>query len=356
MPYNNNPIDLDAQKLREQWNKYKRKGGVIAVVLLIVIAVAVLLGGSLYTLNSGEQAVITRFGKYDRTETQAGLKFKLPFVEEKNIVNVEVIRRMEFGFRSEPSGEYSATATEGTEKLQDETTMITSDQALISADWVILYIVKDSYKFTFRSADFEQMLRGITESSYRRVIASTALDDILTERKDEIQRSVMQDLQAICDDYDIGITIKAVQLQDAMPPADVSAAFIDVSSAKEEKTAEINKANRYRNEALPNARGEAQKQLNDAEAYKQKRINEATGITTRYQSIEAEYLKSMQVTKTRLYLEMMRDVLPKVEKIYFTDAAGNTLNFLPLNGTTPTTPAPTPTPEPTPAPTGGVTP
>ena len=296
------------------------------IILAIVIATAAvsLLFGSVYMLSSGEEAVITRLGEYRGTVTTTGLNFKFPFIERKYIVNVENIQRLEFGYRSTPDGSYI--------NMPSESSMLTGDENLVIADWAILYRVKNSYNYLFKVNNPINALRIIAESSYRRIVASHPLDDILTDQKDAIQHEIMQDLQIVADKYELGIMISAVQLQDAMPPDEVNAAFLDVASAREQRSAKINEASKYENEQLPMARGEAAKLINEAEAYKAKRINEAEGMVARYAAVEAEYAKQPRIMHTRLYLEMLNEVLPRLKGIYFVDENSNTLQFLPLNG------------------------
>ncbi len=294
----------------------------IVKVVVIVLAVLIILFNGIYILNSGEEAVITRFGAYANTVTNPGLQIKVPFIDVANVVNVESIRRMEFGFRSD--------AYEETALVNAEAIMLTGDENLVIADWSILYRVKNSYDFLYKVDDVEGTLRIIAESSYRRVVAAHPLDDILTNQKDIIQNEIMADLQQICDKYEIGVVITAVQLQDAMPPDPVKEAFLDVSSAKEEKAAKINEASKYANEKIPVARGDAAKMLNEAEGYKQRRINEAEGAVARYKAIELEYQKQPEIMRTRLYLEMINEVLPKVQNVYIVNSDGDMVKFLPI--------------------------
>jgi membrane protease subunit HflK len=336
--YNYNP-----EEIKEWWNKSKRQIKAVLITVAVIAVFLILISGSVYTINSGEEAVITQFGRYVRTERDPGLQFKLPFIEQRYKVSIASERRMELGFRSDNAGSHTYTT------VQSELTMITGDMALVNADWVILYRVKDSYQFHFKALDIELLLRTTTEAVYRRVIASNNVDDVLTDRKDDIQFAVQRDLQDICDLYQVGIQIINVYLQDAMPPAEVVDAFIDVANAREERQAAIHRAERYSNEQLPVARGEAQRLINYAEAFKERRVNEAHGAVERYKAIEGEYLRAPGVTRTRLYLEMIREVLPSVERINFVDPNGNTLNFLPLGDLTAgpasnTAPVPPPVP------------
>jgi modulator of FtsH protease HflK len=296
------------------------------VGLAIGALVLILLLTNIYFLKSNEAAVITFLGKYVRTENEAGIKFKIPLLEKKIIVDIEGIRRMEFGYRTVNGNEYM--------NVMEEAQMLTADENLVIADWAVMYRVSDSYKYLFNVDSQEETLRTITEAAYRRVVASHSLDDILTNQKETIQFEIRESLQAICDKYDFGILITAVQLQDAMPPEQVKAAFLEVASAREDKNAKINEATKYENEKLPIARGEAEQILNLAEGYKQQRINEAQGDVARFLAIQKEYASNPSVTRTRLYLEMIKSVLPQVEEVYIMSDNGDVLKFLPMTGET----------------------
>jgi len=163
------------------------------------------------------------------------------------------------------------------------------------------------------------------------VVASHPLDSILTDEKDIIQAEVRVDLQALCDKYEAGVLIIAVQLQDAMPPEAVKPAFLDVVSAREERQAKINEAQRYENEKIPIASGNAERLINEAEGYRASRINEATGDVARFLAIQTEFAKEPGITRTRLYLEMIREVLPQLKSVTIVDD-GDTLKFLPIGG------------------------
>ena len=309
----------------DKFKKHKRRIIPIVVVILAIIIVA---ANGFYSLNSGEEAVITRFGRHFRTETDAGLKFKIPFVDTAHIVNVQGVRRMEFGSRME-NGVYV--------DIPEEALMLTGEgeqaqvNGLVNADWVIQYRISNSYNWLFKVDNVDATLRSVTQAAYRRVAASYPLDAILTDQKDDIQRAILIELQEICNLYEMGVLITAVQLQDASPPDEVRAAFLDVTMSMEDRISKSNEANRYRNEQLPQAQGRAVAAVNDAEAYKVRRINEAYGAVARYNAIETEYQDQPEIMRTRLYLEMIREVMPRIEKIYFLDSSsGNLLEILHL--------------------------
>jgi len=317
-----NPPDMD---------KVKKAGRRFGPALIGIIVLIILAFNSIYTLNNGEEAVITRFGKYIETETTSGLKFKLPFADQANIVDVLGVRRMEFGFR-----EHDIPATDA--QINAEAIMLTSEESresrsngLVNADWVVQYRVSNSYDYLYNVQSPEDTLRSVTQSAYRRVTASYPLDAILTDRKEDMQREIKSDLQDICDKYQMGILITAVQLQDASPPDQVRESFLDVTRALEDKIAKTNQAERYENEQLPLAEGKAAAVTNEAEAYKNRRVNEAAGAVARYIAIQAEYQNQPDIMRTRLYLEMIREVMPKIEKVYFLDqSSGNLLEILHL--------------------------
>ena len=319
-----NPLYAGVQRedMKEFIKKWRR---IIITVIGVIIAVIIILN-SVYSLNSGEEAVVTRFGRHITTEKTAGLKFKIPFVDRAHIVNVAGVRRMDFGSQLIDGVYYD---------IPEEALMLTGEESrvngLVNADWVIQYRISDSYNFLFKVDNPERTLHSVTQAAYRRVVAAYPLEAILTDRKDDMQRVILSDLQEICNKYEMGIEITAVQLQDASPPYEVRDAFLDVTMSLEDKIAKTNEAERYRNEELPRAEGRAVAVINEAEAYKERRVNEAMGTAARYSAVEVEYNNQPDVMRTRLYLEMIREVLPKIEKIYFLDStAGNLLEILHL--------------------------
>ena len=321
-PFQGNMKPPDMDKVRKAGRRYTPI--IAGLVVLLVLAF-----NSIYTLNNGEEAVITRFGKHVNTEKTPGLKFKMPFAETKHIVDVAGVQRMEFGSTMR-NGVYV--------DIPEEAIMLTSEESresrsngLVKADWVIQYRVKNSYDYLFKVQSPERTLHSVTQAAYRRVTAAYPLDAILTDRKDDMQREILRDLQDICDKYEMGILITAVQLQDASPPDEVRESFLDVTRALEDKIAKTNQAERYENEQLPLADGKAAAVKNEAEAYKNRRVNEALGVVARYNAILEEFKNQPDVMRTRLYLEMIREVLPRIEKVYFLEQnSGNLLEILHL--------------------------
>ena len=303
-----------------------KKGRRLIPIAIILVIIGLMSTTSFYSLNSGEEAVVTRFGKWVRTEEDAGLKFKLPLIETAHIVNVQGVRRMEFG----------STLVNGIyEDIPEEALMLTGETSrvngLVNADWVIQFRISDSYNYLFKVEDPDTTLHSITQAAYRRVVASYPLDDILTDKKDDIQREILLDLQEICNKYEMGIEIIAVQLQDASPPDEVREAFLDVTRSLDDRISMTNEAERYRNEELPRAQGRATAAINEAESYKERRVNEARGAVERYTAIEEEFRNQPDITRTRLYLEMIREVMPRIQNVYFVDpSSGNLIEILNL--------------------------
>ncbi|GFR36202.1 FtsH protease activity modulator HflK [Thermobrachium celere] len=292
-------------------------------ILFIFIAILVLLliMSNIYTLKTGEEAVIIQLGKYHKTINKPGLHFKIPFIQTKVIINVNEIKRLEFGFRTDDGNQYK--------EIEEELMLLTKDGALINAETVFQYRINNPELYLFKVDDQLGTLKLMAESVRRRVIASYNIDEVMLTKKEQIQEEMKTELQKLCDIYKIGIQIRAVQLQDVVPPKAVDAAFKEVINAREDKESRINQTKTVANEIIPTARGRAQQMINEAEGYKQKRISEAKGDVASFLSIYEKYIQGKEVTRARMYLETMEEVLPKME-IYIVDKSGNTLKYIPL--------------------------
>ncbi len=284
------------------------KGIVIAAAVLLLVAV--LVSSSMYTIHTGQEAVIRRFGRYVETVSTPGINFKLPFIDQKDIVDVNAVYRMEFGFFTDDQGQF-----------QDDfatSKMLTGDENIAIVETIVQYQIKDPKDYLFQVNNIDSTLRTISESTIRRVIASHTLDEALTENKSTIQSEIMADLQNLCDKYSSGVKIVGVQLQDVNPPPEVDAAFRDVAGAREDKNAYINEANAYKNEVLPAARGEAATLVNEANAYAANRVESAKATVTAYEQLYEQYLQGKDTTRRRIYLETLSEVLQGVD-IYIMD-------------------------------------
>lgn len=295
--------------------------GIIIKVVIAAIAAIILFSGSFYSIQEEEQAVVCTFGS-PKAVTAPGLHFKIPFVQTVRKVNT-TIQGFDIGYRTDP--ETGAPAAE------DDAMMITSDYNFLHVDFYAEYRVTDPVKALYASSDPEQILRNIAQNCIRTTIGSYTVDSVLTTGKNEIQANIKQMILDKLETYDIGIQLVNITIQDAEPPTEeVSAAFKEVETAKQGKETAVNNANKYRNEQIPNAKAEADKILQDAEATKQQRINEADGQVARFNSMYQEYVKFPEVTKKRMFYETMEDVLPDL-KVIIESSDGMTSTVLPLD-------------------------
>jgi membrane protease subunit HflK len=293
----------------------------------ILIGLLVLIGliTSIYTVGPEEVGVVVRFGKYERT-VEPGLNFKMPFgIESVDKIPVERQLKQEFGFRTTSSGVRS-TYTKA--DYVDESLMLTGDLNLADVEWVVQYRISDPYLFLFKVRNAEKTLRDMSESAVRKVVGDRTVNEVLTVGRVEIASSVERLLQELCNEYENGITIDQVVLQDVNPPDPVKPSFNSVNEAQQQRETLINQGQAEFNRVIPRARGEAQQTIQQAEAYALNRVNGARGETVRFISLYEEYIKAPEVTKKRLYLETMTRIMPKIGNKVIVDEQGN--NLLPL--------------------------
>ncbi len=306
-------------------NPEKIRGTVIAA--LIAVAVLILVNNSFYSIQEEEQAVVCTFG-VPHAVTTSGLHFKIPFIQTVKKVNT-TIQGFDIGYDTDTEGR--ANDTPNSERSQSEAMMITSDYNFIHVDFYAEYRVTDPVKAVYASEDPKLILTNIAQNCIRSTIGSYNVDSVLTTGKNEIQGNIQQMIKDKLAKYDIGIQLVDITIQDAAPPTnEVSTAFKEVETAKQGKDTAINKANEYRNQQIPNADAQADKIIQDSEANKQERINEADGQVARFNSEYSEYVKYPEVTKKRMYYETMENVLPDV-KVYVEDNNGQVTNMLPLD-------------------------
>ena len=274
-------------------------------IAVIAIALAVIGFSGIYTVSEQERAVITQFGKVIG-ESGAGLHFKIPFIQNVRKVNMTTVG-MTFGYQDTGGMQQS---------IEGESFMITKDFNFVNVDFYVEWRVSSPTAFLYHSEDPVGLLRNILQSEARSVVSSYIVDDVLTTAKSAIQTAVREGVMSKVDEYDIGIFVSNVSLQDAEPPtAAVVSAFKNVENAKQHKDTEINGANKYANEIIPQARAEADKITKDAEAVREARINEATGQTARFNAMFSEYIRNKEITKTRMYLEAMEEIMPGMKTI-----------------------------------------
>jgi len=293
--------------------------------IILAIILVPLLFTSFTTIGPEEEGVVILFGKYNRT-MQPGLNFKIPYGVEK-VYKIPVQRqlKLEFGFRTESS----STRTEYSQRsFPDESLMLTGDLNLADVEWVVQYRIVDSYNFLFKVRKADLTLRDMSEAAMRAIVGDRTVNEVLTVGRQEVASAVEAQLQRMCTDYENGIRIDQVVLQDVNPPEKVKPSFNAVNRAQQERETLINEAEAEYNRIIPRARGEAQETIQLAEAYALNRVNKAIGEADRFNSLYEEYIKAAEVTKKRIYYETMERVLPKINNKVIVDEKGT--NLLPL--------------------------
>ena len=298
----------------------------LGIFPIVGIALIFWLFTGVYTVGPDEVGVVQRFGKYTRV-VQSGLNYHMPFpIETVKTPKVTEVKRIEIGFRTIGKNQYRT--------VERESLMLTGDENIVDAELIVQYKIKEPINYLFNFVGPELTMREASEASLRTVIGRHNIDEALTSGKLMIQEETKELLQSILDKYETGIQVVAVQLQDVSPPKQVIDSFKDVASAKEDKNRMINEAEGYRNNVIPKARGEAQSMILEAEGFRESRISRAEGDVAKFKAILKEYSKAKDVTRKRLYLEAMEEILPGLEKyIVPSGEDGNLLNLLNLGGT-----------------------
>jgi membrane protease subunit HflK len=307
---------------------FRVPGGPKLVVLLIAL---LWLASGIYIVDPDEVGVVQRFGAYDRT-TGPGPHYHIPFpVESVQTPKVSQNQRVEIGFRTVGNKDGAGYQYR---PVPEEALMLTGDENIIDVQFIVQYQIGDAVEWLFRIKNPEETVKAAAEAAMREVIGNNDIDSALTTGKLDIQNTTKALLQSVLDRYNCGVTVIAVQLQDVHPPKDVMEAFKDVASALEDKNRLVNEAESYHNDVLPKARGQAAIMVNEAQAYKQSSVQKAQGESSRFLSILAEYNKAKDVTRERLFLETMEQVLsnPDLEKIIIPDEAlRQVVPYLPLD-------------------------
>jgi membrane protease subunit HflK len=291
-----------------------------AKVRLVVIAVIglILLWMSFYQIQPDEVGVVLRFGRFTR-ETSSGPHFLVPFVERVVKVPVERQLKQEFGFRTEMAGQ--RTQYREGPQFYDESLMLTGDLNVGVVEWIVQYKIKDPYAFLFKVRNVEATFRDMSEAAMRQVVGDHSVDEVLTIGREQIAGMAKDLLQLLCDKYETGIDVQQLVLQNVNPPDPVKPSFNEVNQAIQEKERLTNEAWSDYNQAIPRARGEAQRTIQESEGYATERVNRAQGEAARFDSIFQEYRKAPRVTRDRLYLETLNEMLPRVGKMVILDEA-----------------------------------
>jgi membrane protease subunit HflK len=318
-PIQRNPLD-DINW--EEFQHYIKLIYIVPVLILVVVGIMT----SYYIVQPEEEAVVKRFGKVVALK-QPGLHFKLPFgIDSARMVPTARVLKQEFGFRTESI--QGRTTYRKDQSHRDESLMLTGDLKVIDVEWVVQYRVSDPDKFLHQVREPEQTLRDVSESVMRRIVGNSLGSDVLTEKRVQVANSSRVELQQAMDKFDLGIQISTIELQDVTPPGPVKPAFNEVNQAEQERERFINEAEKRRNQVIPKAEGQAQQVIAEAQGYAAKRVNAAKGEAERFTAVYEAYLDAPQVTRQRMYLEMIDDVLPNAGKIYIMDE--NQTSPLPL--------------------------
>ena len=287
-------------------------GGVIGIVVLLLLVWGAMT--SFYTVQPEERAVVKRFGSVMGI-TDPGLQFKAPFgIDQVQLVATERVLKQEFGFRTQDTRQ-GARSTYSSGQFEDESLMLTGDLNMIDVEWVVQYRISDPIKFLYRMREPTRTLRDISESVMRRIVGNMLGSEVLTIGRVEIQQKAGDEIQEILDQYDAGIRISTVEMQDVVPPPAVQPAFNEVNEARQERERMINEAQKRVNQEIPNAEGAALRTVAEAQGYATERVNRADGESIRFSAVLREYQQAPTVTRSRLYLETLNEVLPRIGQI-----------------------------------------
>ena len=318
-------IRIDKDAAQEALRKLAGRAGLIIPGIIVVAG----LFTSYFTVPADSQAVILRFGDYNR-KADPGLNFKMPFwFETKEIIPVARTLKMEFGFGTPGSTNNYQTRPK---EHQAEQSMITGDKNSALVEWVVQYRISDPQDYLFRVRDPEDTMRDASESVMREVVGDRTVDEVITIGRQSIETDALVKLQDLVDSYGLGLQIDQLQLKNVNPPKPVQPSFNEVNQAQQDRAKQINVAKGLYNKAVPKTEGEADMKISSAEGEKLQRVNEATGDAERFLALFKEYEKAPSITRQRLYLEKIKDVLPKLKsKIIMDGEASKPLPLLDLN-------------------------
>lgn len=291
-----------------------KKLSIIIIAAVVALVVLIGAGSCFYTVDDKQQAVVTTFGKVTDI-TDAGVHFKLPFgIQQVEKVDVNVYQKIELGYTSD--GEDYAVNT-------NESTMITGDYNIVNVDFFVEYKISDPVQYLYGSNEPELILRNLIQSQVRNVVGSSTVDSVLTDGKESIQMQVKELVSQILEEYDIGLTLVDVKIQDSEPPTqEVVEAFKAVETAKQQAETVVNDAKAYQNAQMPDAQAQADQLIQNAEYLKQARINDAIEQVAMFEAMYEEYSLNPEITKSRMYYEMVSEILPGV-KLYINTAGAD---------------------------------
>lgn len=298
------------------------KGSPKSIAVIVVIAVALWLASGFMIVQEGQVAVVTKFGKYTKT-LPPGLQWRLPYpIEAHQSVNIAQLRTFEVGYRG--------TARN---KVLPESLMLTTDENIVDLQFVVQYrlMPTGAPDYLFKTSQPDESVRQAAETAMREIVGKKPMDFVLYSGRTEVATEVQSLAQSILDRYQTGIQISTVAIQNVQPPEQVQAAFDDAVKAGQDRERQINEGNAYANKVLPEAQGQIARMMQEAEGYRATVIGDATGDTARFSSIEVEYAKAPQITRERMYLATMQEILQNTSKIMIDSQASNNMLYLPLD-------------------------
>ena len=329
---NSSDIEDSIKKARDSLNKFKL-GSPRNLSIFIIVAILLWIATGFYRVEPDEQGIELLFGKWNGTTTQPGLHYFFPTPIGTTVTpKVEVIRKINVGYRSATDLGFSSNSN-AERKVTEESLMLTGDQNIADVHFTVLYKIKDAGNFLFKLRNPEQTVKDMSESVMREVVGQRDLQFLLTEGRQEVEQVVRIDLQDILDNYESGVLIQSIQLQSVDPPGQVIDAFDEVQRARQDKERLVNEANSYLNKIVPNARGEAAKLIQEATAYKEQVVKQAEGVAQNFIDVYNSYKDAKDVTRRRIYLETLREVLEGPNKIILDDTGSGqgVVPYLPLN-------------------------
>jgi membrane protease subunit HflK len=288
--------------------------------LLVVLVVIIWLASGFYIVDASQRGVVLRFGKYHQT-TEPGPQWHLPYpIESVEVVNLSQVRTLEVGYRTNVKN-----------KVLKESLMLTDDENIVDLQFALQYMLKDPKDYLFTNRNPDETVMQVAESAMREIVGKSKMDFVLYEGRESIRAQAQKLMQEILDRYQTGIAISQVTMQQAQPPEQVQAAFDDAVKATQDRERQINEGQAYANDVVPKARGTASRLMQESEGYKQRIIATAEGEASRFRQIVTEYSRAPAVTRERMYLDTMQQVLSSTSKVIVDQKSGNSLLYLPLD-------------------------
>ncbi len=295
---------------------FRRMGGGIGALLVVVLLIW--LASGFYTIDASQRGVVLQFGRYKEI-TEPGLRWRMPYpIESHELVNLTGVRTVEIGYR-------------GTNKVLKEALMLTDDENIINIQFAVQYILKDPKNYLFNNRSPEEAVIQVAETSVREIVGKSTMDFVLYEGREQVAASAAQSMQQILDRYETGIQISKVTMQNAQPPDQVQAAFDDAVKAGQDRERQKSEGQAYANDVIPKAKGTAARLMEEANGYSQRVVATSEGEASRFKQVLVEYSKAPEVTRQRMYIETMQQVMSNSSKIMMDSRSGGNLLYLPLD-------------------------